>query len=264
MGIYLGQLPPAEIARLKAELAETLIANFCYPRYFDQRTDNLRTRPVDRAKRQEVWLYLSSFDFTAWGRVDLMTVEFQHCIERLLIQFVQRNRSFFGAQGRRRMLDVRMLIGGVAVEVVQGLRGHLAGQKQGFGNPKEVVSWGAAPADGRSDLTWEQISAATMLLQQQLQEWRGEVKPGGRATQQGSGQMPARRRRSQPLGSPSGSLEHDVAQPVSSGAMRATVPSSPGTRAVPPPSTPTAVPSSPAATPVQARMVRESRDPADQ
>ena len=71
MGIYLGQLPPAEIARLKAELAETLIANFCYPRFFDYRTESLQMRPVDRTKRQEVWLYLSSVDFTAWSRIDL-------------------------------------------------------------------------------------------------------------------------------------------------------------------------------------------------
>ncbi|TMC18733.1 MAG: hypothetical protein E6J33_06450, partial [Chloroflexi bacterium] len=54
MGVFLGQLPPAEIARLKAELAETLIAHFCYPRFFDYRSESLRTRPVDRSKRQEV------------------------------------------------------------------------------------------------------------------------------------------------------------------------------------------------------------------
>ena len=77
MGVFLGQLPPAEIARLKAELAETLIAHFCYPRFFDYRSESLRTRPVDRSKRQEVWLYLSSVDFTAWNRVDLMSPDFQ-------------------------------------------------------------------------------------------------------------------------------------------------------------------------------------------
>src|SRR5919109_1729822 len=125
MGIYLGQLPPAELARLKAELAETLVAHFCYPRFFDYRTESLRMRPVDRAKRQEVWLYLSSFDFTAWSRVDLMSPDIQHYIERLFIQFVQRNRSFFGEQGRRRMSDIRMLIGSCASTVVQGLRNHI-------------------------------------------------------------------------------------------------------------------------------------------
>lgn len=239
MGIYLGQLPPAEVARLKAELAETLIANFCYPRFFDQRTDSLRTRPVDRAKRQEVWLYLSSFDFTAWNRVDLMSLEFQHCIERLLIQFVQRNRSFFGWQGRRRMLDVRVMIGSNAVAVVQGLRGHLSGQKQGFGSPRQVQNW-SAPVDGRSELTWEQVAAATMLLQQQLQEMRGEQESG---TQQG------RRRRSQPLRSPG----HDEVSQVPP-----TPPSGRGQPARPVAPTPMSPPPS---SPAHGRVTRETRPP---
>ncbi len=176
MGIYLGQLPPAEIARLKAELAETLIANFCYPRFFDHRTESLQMRPVDRKKRQEVWLYLSSVDFTAWSRIDLTSPDFQHQIERLFIQFVQRNRSFFGDQGRRRMSDIRMLISSCAVTVTQGLRNHLTGQKQNtppFGSPRPVVSW--ASTNGKEESGWEQISEATMLLQQKMQEIRGEA-----------------------------------------------------------------------------------------
>ncbi|BCL83439.1 hypothetical protein ccbrp13_59040 [Ktedonobacteria bacterium brp13] len=179
MGIYLGQLPPAEIARLKAELAETLIANFCYPRFFDHRTEALQMRPVDRAKRQEVWLYLSSVDFTAWSRVDLMSADFQHQIERLFIQFVQRNRNFFGEQGRRRMFDIRVQISASATVVTQGLRNHLTGQKQSnppFGSPRAVVSWATPAISGRPEPTWEQISASTMIIQQQLQEVRGEIR----------------------------------------------------------------------------------------
>lgn len=179
MGIYLGQLPPAEVARFKAELAETLVANFCYPRFFDYRTESLHMRPVGRAKRQEVWLYLSSVDFTAWSRVDLTTAEFQHRIEGLFIQFMQRNRSFFGPQGRRRMSDVRMLLSSCAGNVAQGLRSHLMGQRQGnppFGSPRPTILWSATSISGQPALHWEQISAATTLLQQQLQEWRGELK----------------------------------------------------------------------------------------
>lgn len=178
MGIYLGQLPPAEFARFKAELAETLIANFSYPRFFDHRTNSLRMRPVDRNKRQEVWLYLSSFDFTSWSRVDLTSPDFQRYVERLFIQFVQRNRSFFGEQGRKRMADVRMLIGTSSASVVQGLRAHLKGQKLGnhaFGSPLAVPNWSARRADnGVAEPSWEQISAVTLALQQQLQEMRGE------------------------------------------------------------------------------------------
>ncbi len=178
MGVYLGQLPPAELARLKAELAETLIAHFCYPRFFDYRTGTLRTRPVDRAKRQEVWLYLSSVDFTAWNRVDLMSLEFQHQIERLLIHFVQRNRNFFGEQGRKRMSDIRMLISTSATSVVQGMRGHLTGHRQNnppFGSPRPVVSWSTTNVTGRIERSWDSTAPATMLLQQQLQEVRGEI-----------------------------------------------------------------------------------------
>ena len=179
MGVFLGQLPPAEIARLKAELAETLIAHFCYPRFYDYRTNSLRTRPVDRTKRQEVWLYLSSVDFTSWNRVDLMSSDFQHQIERLFIHFVQRNRSFFGEQGRKRMSDIRMLIGSSALAVTQGLRGHLTGHHQNnppFGSPRPVSSWSTSNVVGRTEPSWEQLAQQTMVLQQQLQEMRGEIK----------------------------------------------------------------------------------------
>ena len=181
MGIYLGQLPPAEIARFKAELAETIIANFCYPRFFDYRTEALQTRPIDRTKRQEVWLYLSSVDFTAWNRVDLASPDFPHHIERLFIQFVQRNRSFFGAQGRRRMFDVRLSISACAGAVSHRLRNHLTNQPNTplFGSPRPVLSWTATPISGRVEPSWEQIRTSTMELQQQLQQCRGEIQAAG-------------------------------------------------------------------------------------
>ncbi len=178
VSIYVGQLPPADMARLKAELAETLIAHFCYPRFFDYRTDSLRSRPVDRSKRQEVWLYLSAYDFTAWHRVDLMSSDMQRHIERLFIQFVQRNRNFFGEQGRKRMSDIRLLIGSAATTVVEGLREHVAGRHQSgptFGSPRPVSSWSTSNPNGYSETPWETMAPVTMLLQQQLQEVRNEI-----------------------------------------------------------------------------------------
>ena len=180
VGIYLSQLPPAELARLKAELAETLIANFCYPRFFDYRTNSLRMRPVDRTKRQEVWLFLGNMDFTAWNRIDLLSPDFQRQVERLFIHFVQRNRSFFGEQGRKRMADVRMLISASSSAVIEGFRGHLTSRSTGnspFGSPRPISSWASTNISGRAELKWEQIVSGTMLLQQQLQELRGEIKP---------------------------------------------------------------------------------------
>ena len=205
MGTYLGQLPPAEFARFKAELAETLIANFSYPRFFDQRTGSLRMRPVDRAKRQEVWLYLSSFDFTPWSRVDVATPDFQNYVERLFIQFVQRNRAFFGEQGRKRMADIRMLLSTAADAVVQGFRAHLKGQKQqdgrAFGSPIQTPNWSASRVDGAPEVEWEQIADSSMALQQQLQEVRGEA-VGAAPTENGkvssSGDIAAPRRSERP------------------------------------------------------------------
>jgi hypothetical protein len=186
VGIYLGQQPPAELARLKAELAETLIANFCYPRFFDYRTNTLRMRPVDRSKRQEVWTFLSSYDFGPWNRIDVLSPDFQRHVERLIIQFVQRNRAYFGEQGRKRMSDVRALIGSSSYSVTDGLRSHLTGRRltqhtqnpqsgqhgqsvtHPFGSPRPVVTWSGSTIS--ADLPWEQVSNATLLLQQQLQD----------------------------------------------------------------------------------------------
>src|SRR6266702_7273817 len=209
MGVFLTQLPPSEVARLKAELAETLIANFCYPRFFDYRTGTLRMRPIDRAKRQEVWLYLSSVDFTAWNRVDLMSSDFQHQIERLFIQFVQRNRTFFGEQGRKRMTDIRMLIGASALAVTEGLRGHLTGQQQHkppFGSPRSVLSWSVVNGNSRPEPAWEEMAPATLLLQQQLQELRGEIKSEARPPATNT----RRANRGQPTGSAANGAEPEV------------------------------------------------------
>ena len=211
MGMYLNQLPPTEVARLKAELAETLIANFCYPRFFDYRVNALRMRPVDRAKRQEVWQYLNAVDFNVWGRVDVDSPEFQRQVERLFIHFVQRNRSFFGEQGRKRMADVRSLISSCSLLLAEGLRAHLQG-KQGsrpFGSPHPVISWSTTSITGKAEPAWEQMLPGTMQLQQQLQEVRGEVRPASSplpspapaqtpasAVRPVSGTVPARRPRS--------------------------------------------------------------------
>jgi hypothetical protein len=216
VSIYVGQLPQADMARLKAELAETLIAHFCYPRFFDYRTNSLRSRPVDRAKRQEVWLYLSAYDFTAWNRVDLMSSDMQRHVERLFIQFVQRNRNFFGEQGRKRMSDIRLLIGAAATTVVQGLREHVSGRHQtgpSFGSPRPVSSWSTSNANGTSEPPWETMAPVTMLLQQQLQEVRNEISSTPTPTVPQSDPYPINTRSPGRIPT-TGELEPEVVQPA--------------------------------------------------
>jgi hypothetical protein len=255
MGVLLNQLPPAELARLKAELAETLITYFCYPRFYDHRTASLRMRPVDRAKRQEVWHYLNAIDLSTWSRLDLTSPDFQRHVERLFIQFVQRNRNFFGEQGRKRMADIRTLINTSAASVVQGLYAHLTSRDRNsstFGGPRPVVSWSAS---GHPEVGWEQMAQATVLLQQQLQEVRGEIKPtpvDGR-TPAATGKRPVRPSApangiEAPLSSsiatsrPTPNINNRAAVPLSE--PRSTAPLSPARTVAPVP--PTAVASSPA------------------
>lgn len=178
MGVFLSQLPTVKIAHLKVELAETLVANFCYPRFFDYRTNSLRMRPVDREKRQEVWLYLSSIDFRVWNDVDVTSPGFRHQIEHIFIRFVQQNNNFYGQQGRKRITDIRMLISACASQVTKGLHEYLLNHQEKaslFGSPRPVPSWATVNPSMRSDPSWEQIGATTMQLQLQLQEVRGEV-----------------------------------------------------------------------------------------
>jgi len=212
VGILVSQLPPAELARLKAELAEMLISNFCYPRFYDYRIDSLRMRPIDRTKRQEVWQYLGSVDFNAWGRIDLMSPDFQRQVERLLIYFVQRNRTFFGEQGRKRMADIRMLISTSSSSIVEGLRGHLTGSSVGFGNPRSVNSWVNSNIMKRPDPTWEQLVTPTLLLQHQIQEARGEIKANQNDVQpNGTPSKHSIHDHSNANGTSSSSVEHEKA-----------------------------------------------------
>ena len=63
---------------------------------------------------------------------------------------------------------------------MQGLREHLAGNpqsNQAFGRPRRVSSWSVTNSTGRPEPSWEQIAQQTLMLQQQIQEARGEIKP---------------------------------------------------------------------------------------
>src|SRR5207245_3947726 len=133
-----------------------------YPRFFDYRTNSLRIRPVDRSKRQEVWLFLGNMDFSVWNRIDLLSPDFQRQIERLFIHFVQRNRSFFGEQGRRRMADVRMLINTCSQAVIDGFRGHLSSRQTTnppCWSPRRVSSLSMTTRTGRPHRNWGQTAA---------------------------------------------------------------------------------------------------------
>ena len=66
------------------------------------------------------------------------------------------------------MADIRMLISASSTSTVEGLRGHLTGKSNGFGNPRPVNSWANSNVTKRIDPTWDQLVAPTTLLQHQI------------------------------------------------------------------------------------------------
>ena len=86
MGSSLKDLNPRQLERLKSELAEVIIANFCYPSFLDYRLNSLRTRPVDRRKRQEVWAYVNSLNMNALSSMDAASMEFRRFVERVFLR----------------------------------------------------------------------------------------------------------------------------------------------------------------------------------
>jgi hypothetical protein len=155
------------MGRLKSELAEVIIANFCYPSFFDYRLDTLRTRPVDRRKRQEVWAYISSLPFGPLSPQDANTIEFRRFVERVFLRYIEINRGLIGAISVRRVSVARSRVSQLATTLIKDLNDFLTvGDASTFGRAKSVSSWGTV--QGKSEPTWEQIEHATQLLQTTL------------------------------------------------------------------------------------------------
>lgn len=167
MGSSPKHLTPRQIERLKSELAEVIIANFCYPSFYDYRLDLLRTRPVDRRKRQEVWAYINSLPFGPLTPEDANTVEFRRFVERVFLRYIEINRGLIGAISARRVAVARSRVPQLAADLIKELGDFLTvGDSSTFGLARPVESWGSVR--GKPEPTWEQIERSTQLLQTTL------------------------------------------------------------------------------------------------
>ncbi len=168
MGGPLGPLTSRQLERLKSELAEVIIANFCYPAFLDYRLNMLRTRPVDRRKRQEVWSYVNSVNFGSLGAMDVASMDFRRFVERIFLRYIDMNRALISMASPRQVAAVRARVPQLAANVARGMADYLAlGEASAFGRARLVESW-AATHDGFREPTWEQIEKSTQLLQTTL------------------------------------------------------------------------------------------------
>jgi hypothetical protein len=167
MGSPPKHLTSRQIERLKSELAEVIITNFCYPSFFDYRLDTLRNRPVDRRKRQEVWAYINGLPFGPLTPEDASTIEFRRFVERVFLRYIEINRGVIGAISARRVVVARSRVSELAARVIKDLGEFLSlGDSSTFGLARPVESWGSVR--GKPEPTWEQIERSTQLLQTTL------------------------------------------------------------------------------------------------
>ncbi len=168
MGGSLRQLTPRQLERLKSELAEVIIANFCYPAFLDYRLNTLRTRPVDRRKRQEVWSYVSGVNFRPLEGMEASSMEFRRFVERVFLRYIDLNRALMTKASARQVAAVRARVPQLAASVARGLADYLVlNEASTFGMARMVESWGASRS-GVAEPTWEQIEKSTQVLQTTL------------------------------------------------------------------------------------------------
>ncbi len=168
MGGSLRQLTSRQLERLKSELAEVIIANFCYPAFLDYRLNALRTRPVDRRKRQEVWAYVNNVNFNALGNMDVASMDFRRFVERAFLRYIDLNRALNATASTRQVAAVRARVPQLALAVARGLADYLIlSEASAFGQARLVESWGTARAS-MEEPAWEQIEKSTQVLQTTL------------------------------------------------------------------------------------------------
>ncbi len=168
MSSSLKQLSSRQLECVKSELAEVIIANFCYPAFLDYRLNLLRTRPVDRRKRQEVWAYINSLNLGPLATMDAASMEFRRFVERVFLRYIDMNRLLIATASARQGTAVRARVPQLAASVARGLADYLAlGEVSSFGRARSVESW-TSTAQGYIEPTWEQIEKSTQLLQTTL------------------------------------------------------------------------------------------------
>ncbi|MDE3229437.1 MAG: hypothetical protein KGO05_06120, partial [Chloroflexota bacterium] len=129
------------IERLRAELAEALAATVAYPPFFDFRANRPATRPIDRARMDEIQHFLGSVNFNAIERADASAADTRRFIERLIARYVEVNEGLRGRFAARYIPRLQATAPRLAAEVQRRMVGHLNGGVPDFGARRQAYSW---------------------------------------------------------------------------------------------------------------------------
>ncbi|HEY7848746.1 MAG TPA: hypothetical protein VIC27_01715 [Ktedonobacterales bacterium] len=167
MAARISELEPRVIERLRAELAELIAVTVAYPPFFDFRANRLVTRPIDRARMDEIQRFLSSVNFTPLERADATSAETRRFIERLIARYLEVNEGMRSRYAARYVPRMRALAPRVAAEAQRRATGYLNGSVPDFGARRQMMSW-ASVSRREAPRSGEERERATRVLESAL------------------------------------------------------------------------------------------------
>lgn len=148
MGVCIGELSPRQMESLRVELIESLAAHLAYPPFFDYPSGQMRTRPLDRRKREEIEQYVRSANFDAIERSDVTSTEVRRFLERLLNRYLDVNEVFRQATVGRKAPHLRSQTPRFAAELQRGLIAYVGNNAPKFGARRPAATWSASARRG--------------------------------------------------------------------------------------------------------------------
>ncbi len=158
MGVCVGDLNPRQLDAFRVEVAETLAARLAYPPFFEYRSGQPLTRPLDRAKRDEIEQYVRSANFGPVDRSDITSSDLRRFLERLLVRYLEVNEVFQRSAIARRVPALRSQAPRLAADLQRGLVAYAQNNAPQFGVKRQRASWaagahGTAPREEREHNT---------------------------------------------------------------------------------------------------------------
>ena len=175
MAVRVGDLEQRQMERLRIEIAETLVANFAYPPFFDFRTNRMLVRPIDRAKRGEIEHFVRTVNFSAVERIEVTSPDVRRFIERVLGRYIEVNTALAHPRFARFLPGLRAHAARMASQLQRNLIAHLERSSPAFGAPREQPSWAGTPHRGA--LEQEETEHNTRVLEATLLRRPGDA-PG--------------------------------------------------------------------------------------
>jgi hypothetical protein len=187
MAPCLADLNQRDRARLTTELVEVIASRFAYPLFFDHHTEQVRLRPVSKARAQEIASFVQATSFAPIERTELGSPEVRRFFEQMLTAYTQANPDLARPAGRRRLALARAEIPRAAEEVQRGLVALASGAPGTFGHPRPVVSWDASGSRlARAQPKWDRVERDTQQIQDALFRGQEGAGDGARTGREGS------------------------------------------------------------------------------